>query len=134
MENFYIDTEFYSDIESYLSNNGIEDDDVINLEDDWSIKVQLSELKPMFQYKVDQITDDILRATDRWEENFPEDSDTVFKELEFAIKQSIDLEKLNSLIPKLYYPSGIFDELTKKDLLDYVYYTPPTEPNKEERK
>lgn len=133
MENFFIDTEFYSDIESFLSDMDMEDIDVVNLEDDWKIKVELSELKPMFQYKIEQITDDIIRATDRWEENFPEDSDNVFKQLEFAIKQSIDLEKLNSLIPKLYYPSGIFVELTKKDLLDYVSYTPPTEPKNEEK-
>jgi len=128
MENFFIETDFYPDIESYLSDIEMEDIDIINLKDDWKVKIELTKLGPIFQYKIDHLVSDIINGTDRWDDRFPEDSDTIFKELEFAVKQSIDLDKLNSLIPKLYYPSGEFYELTKKDLLYFIAYTPPTEP------
>lgn len=36
-----------------------------------------------------------------------------------AIDECFDVEKFNSLVPKLYYPSG-FATITKQDLLDFL--------------
>lgn len=92
-----------------------------NLDDDWSVDCEETTLEPIFvltkEKLVDAINDHIYN---HFEDRFPEDSDSTDKEISEAIKQSIDIEKLNSLLPKLYYPNGKKFTITKADLLEEV--------------
>lgn len=51
------------------------------------------------------------------EDRLSEDDDEQVKVIK-ALKEAIDFEKLNSLLPKLYYPNCTYDIITKQDLLD----------------
>jgi hypothetical protein len=118
MEPFFIEENFYSKVEDYLIDHELEKDDVDKLPDDWEIKVNDAELQPIFVLKEDWVIDQIVENTDHFEERFPEDSDKIFEDIKKAIKQSLDINKLNELLPKLWYPNGKEVSLTKQDLLD----------------
>ena len=114
MENFFIEDELYSNLEDLIDILCI--DEVEELEDDWNIKVELSDFEPMFELDIEFIVNAI---TDKFEDRFPEDSDNAFKKIEEAIIGSVDLEKLNKMIPSLYYPNCDYRIITKQDLLDF---------------
>jgi len=117
MENFFIDENFYSEVEDYLIDLELEKEDVEKLPDDYQVKVNEAELQPIFVLKEQWIVDAICEQTDHFEERFPEESDKVFEQIKTAIRKSIDVNKLNELLPKLYYPNGKKGILTKQDLL-----------------
>ena len=56
------------------------------------------------------------------EDRFPEEDygEKLYNQIKTALKAGIDIEKINALMPELYYPSGEFGVLTKQDLLDAV--------------
>jgi len=116
MENFFIEDEFFSTLDDLIDYIGL---DVEELDDNWTTKVKLSELEPMFQFNEKFIVDAIINNTDLFEDRFPEDSDNAFKKIEEAIIGSVDLEKLNKMIPSLYYPNCDYRIITKQDLLDF---------------
>ena len=117
MENFFYEDGFYPDLDFLIVD--IVDDEVEDLPDDWSITVIQGELEPMFQLKEEHVIDAIFNVgADRFEERWPEDPERQDEEFRAAIKSSIDMDKLNSLVPKLYYPSDQTFTITKQDLLD----------------
>ena len=113
MENFFIEDEFFSTLDDLIDYIGL---DVEELDDNWTTKVKLSELEPMFELDIEFIVNAI---NDNFEDRFPEDSDNAFKKIEEAIIGSVDLEKLNKMIPSLYYPNCDYRIITKQDLLDF---------------
>lgn len=117
MNPFFIEDQFYSSIEDYLIDHELEKEDVEKLPDDFKLEVMDTSL-PIFVLKEHFVVDAIVQCTDSFEERFPEDSDKVFVDIKEAIKQSIDMEKLNSLLPKLWYPIDKTVTITKEDLLD----------------
>lgn len=118
MEPFFIDENYYMEVEDYLIDHELEREDVEKLPDDFQVKINEAELQPIFVLKEDWLIDAILDHTDSFDERFPEDSDKVFEDIKKAIRQSIDVNKLNQLLPKLWYPNGKHSVLTKQDLLD----------------
>lgn len=123
MENFFEDDKFHSDLESLMSDHDLnEDEDIKDLDDDWHIDCEGSSLEKIFVLTEDSIVNSILGHIDRWEDRFPAEdyddrtSDSIHK----AIRQGIDIVKMNSLIPELYYPNGKKFKITKKDLLEYI--------------
>ena len=66
---------------------------------------------------MDEIIECLLINND-FDDNLSQESEISFNQAEEAVKASVDLEKLNSLLPKLYYANGIKAYLTKQDLLD----------------
>lgn len=122
MENFFVDDKFHSDLESLMSDMGINDDDDIKaLEEDWSVDCEESTLEKMFQVDEKFIVDSIVCQTDKWEDRFPDpdNDEREFAQIKKAIRESVDIEKMNSLLPELYYPNGKKFKITKKDLLEY---------------
>lgn len=112
---FFIDDEFYSDIERYIRQTFNDSEDEINaLDDNWVVEAELGELQPMFSLDADSLSE-ILASN--FEDRTSEDGEE-FDDLESVLKECIDFEKLNSKIPKLYYASGKMERLTKQDLLD----------------
>lgn len=74
MENFFIDDKFYSDLSDLMEDMDIEEENISELPDDWSEKIQLSKLEKMFVLKKSFVVDAINQQTDRWEDRYPEDA------------------------------------------------------------
>jgi len=92
----------------------IDKDNVNKFADDFCVKVELSTLEPIFKVDADSICQLLADAN---EDRLSEDEfegENVLK----ALKESIDFEKLNNLLPKKYYPNGQFAYVTKADLID----------------
>jgi len=120
MENFFYNENFCSDIESLMSDLDLDEDEIQDLEDDWHVTCEETTLEKIFVIKKDFAVNAIMNQTETWEDRFPEECDDLFKRIESAIEQSIDIEKMNNLLPELYYPNGKMFKITKKDLLDYI--------------
>jgi hypothetical protein len=117
-ENFFVEDEFYNDIEDYLIARDLEMEDIEKLPDDYKVEIMLSKLEPIFQLKRDWVIGVVVGATDTFDDRFPEENEHIFKQIENAVNLSIDIDKLNSLLPSLYYPGGEDSFLTKQDLID----------------
>lgn len=119
MENFFYDEYFCSDIGELMVNLHLEDEDIAELPDDWSVSCEESKFEKIFALSKQFVTNAVLDSTDKWEERFPEDSDSIFKQIEKAINEAIDIDKLNAGLPELYYPIGKKFTVTKADLIEY---------------
>ena len=121
MENFFWNEYFCSDIEDFLRHADLEEDeDIKALPSDacWTVEMTTLELVIKIDDRdFNRIVGDIV---DGKIERLPEDCDDVCASIEKAFKESIDLVKLNELMPKLYYPNGTKEKITKQDLLDYI--------------
>jgi 5'-deoxynucleotidase YfbR-like HD superfamily hydrolase len=116
MKNFFVEENFYSD---YLER--FKEDEIKSLPDDWTERIELSDLEPIFQVDADNLCQLLADANeDRLTENDGEE-----EEIKKALKESIDFEKLKELLPKYYYPNGTFKTITKQDLLDIATNTMP---------
>lgn len=116
-EPFCIDDRFFTGIEDYIDYFELELDD---LDDDWFEECQSTTKRPMFNVSENDLKQMFVDWTDKHEDEFPEESDRIFKELEAAIIESVDLDKLNSLIPELYYPNQNKFKITKQDIIEYL--------------
>ena len=117
MENFFNNERFCTDIDSLCSDLDLDDESINELPDDWEIEVEMTTLEKMFVIKKEFAVDAIVRQTDKWEDRFPEESDDLFKQIEKAIGDALDIEKLNIGLPSLYYPNGIKAKIKKADLI-----------------
>jgi hypothetical protein len=113
IENFVVNDNFYSTISDYieLQEDGV---DIIDLPNDWSIEVELTELEKVFYFDEYGILD-LMERDDT--SRLGDDNDEVRDEIRELIKKSFDFEKFNSNVPKLYYTNGKKLIITKKDLL-----------------
>jgi hypothetical protein len=118
-ENFYYEDVFCSDISELMWQLDLDEEHIEWLPDDWKVEVMGASLEKMFTLTKEFIVGKIMRATDRWEERFPEDSDRVDKKIQTAIETGIDTEKINELIPSLYYPNDTEYTITKADLIEW---------------
>lgn len=116
MYNFFVDDKFYSEIEDYLIDAEIDEDNIGEVSDQWEQEIFLSKKEKLVDMNKDFVADAICNATERFDDRFPEDSDSIFEEIKNAVIRSVDFEKLNDLIPSLYYATGEKSKLTKKDL------------------
>ncbi len=114
MENFFNGERFCTDLGDLMDDLDIGED--VNLPDDWTHKVEEAELQPMFQLDSEGLSDLLYNNND---ERYDEDA-TQFDDVTKALKQSVDFDKLNSMIPKLWYPNGKFITVTKMDIVEYV--------------
>lgn len=119
MENFFYNDQFCSDLSDLMDIFDIDEDNLNELAEDWSVKVEESALEKIFVLKKQFVVGAIIQQTDTWQERFPEESDRVFKEIEDAIERSIDIEKMNELLPSLYYPNGDKFTITKINLVEW---------------
>ncbi len=116
----FVDT-FCEDLSNLMDELNITDEKQINdLEDDWTRKVELTTLEPMFVLTADDLADQLNNThDDRYSEDAPEHDKIIA-----ALNACVDFEKLNSMIPKLCYPSNEFLLVTKNDLIEYCKKTP----------
>lgn len=112
MENFFIDENFYSDLSELIEHTS-DEEDLSDIDDDWSVVCNESKLEKV----VTLSTDWIIRYIG--EERFEEDGDTHEKVYDL-LERRIDYEAINSRMPELYYPTRVKFTITKQDLLDYI--------------
>ena len=114
MENFFYSDKFYSDLGELMDDLDLyEDEDVSKLPDDYSLDCKYSELEPIVTLSADWIGERID------EERFTEDGDEIEK-IEKILSANIDFEKVNSLMPKLYYESIEKFKITKADMVEWI--------------
>lgn len=119
MENFFYCDNFYSDISDLMDELEIDEDNVNDLPGDWEVEVEDTTKEKIFVFEKQSVSDAIIETTDRWEERFPEESESTFKQIESAIKAGIDIDKINELLPSLYYANGEMSIITKDDLIGW---------------
>ena len=115
MENFFEDGEFYTDLEDFIYKvfDG-EEEQVRELEEDAVFECKGSKLEPIIDFSTQWITERI--DDDRFSEN---NVDSEIDEIEKVLNGNIDFEKINALIPKLYFVDRRNKlTITKQDLLD----------------
>jgi len=113
--NFFYEDKFCSDLSDLMDELDIGEEQLQHLPDGWSVKVELSKDEPMFQLKATDLEEMLYdKHQDRYTEDTP-DGPIIVK----ALNECVDFEKLNSMIPSLYYPSSNFVTITKQDLIDY---------------
>lgn len=118
-ENFFYKGEFYSDIDEFLEYCGIDVESISETHDDYSFEFIKGKEEKIFALTQEFVVNAIFEQTDKFEDRFPEDSDRVFKQIEDAIKESVDIIKLNDLLPSLYYPTKEKFTVTKQDLIKH---------------
>lgn len=123
MNPFFVDENYYYSIEDYMHDVELEEKEQVDtLADNWEQEIELAELEKIItidESSVDDMIEHLVEyLIDRNVERFPEDSDTTEEKIKKAVKASIDIKKLNELMPELWYPNDKTDKLTKQDLLD----------------
>ncbi len=119
MENFFYDDKFCSDLSDLMDVFDIDEENVNELEDDWSATCEETSLEKIFVVKKEFAVNAIVSQTETWEERFPEEADDLFKQIEKAVTDAIDIDKLNEGLPSLYYPNGKKFKITKLDLIEW---------------
>lgn len=119
IENFFYNDTFYPELDYLMQDFEIDENELPDLPDDWEIEVEETSKEKIFVLTKEFIVDHILTATDNWEDRFPEDDDNTFKQIEKAIIAGIDIDKINDLLPSLYYVNGKKYIITKNDLINW---------------
>jgi DNA replication initiation complex subunit (GINS family) len=123
MENFFIDEDFYTDIEDYLAYLEFEQENVEALPDNFEQETELSTLEPVCEIDADWLFETIIeQIIDNHEDRISADDgalEKVEEKIKVALQASINIDKINEWMPKYYYPNGTKGKITKQDLLDY---------------
>lgn len=118
MEHFFIEDEFYGDLDDYI--NGFEEGEIEELPDDWSIRVQESKSEKCFMLSMNRIVDTIMDDVfDSFDDRMPIENEYEINEIRNAIISGIDVQTINDSLPSYYYPAG-YATITKQDLLDFL--------------
>lgn len=113
MENFFHGDKFHTDLGSLIDDIS-ETEDLSDLPEDWETDCTESNYESVFVLDPHDIYNAFAEDRDG------EDMDS-HDEIISILKQHIDFEKINSLIPKMYYEKPRQKIIiTKKDLLDYI--------------
>ena len=72
------------------------------------------DLEPIGVLSVDLLTELLM---DKWEDRQSEDG-LEYDKIEKVIKENIDFDKINELLPKLYYPNGKEITFTYEQLME----------------
>lgn len=114
MENFFYNNDFYRDLESFIQEAFEDEDEIQELEDDKEFLCKGSFLEPIITISAEWITNRI--DDDRFSES---NSDDECEKTTKILDDNIDYDKINALLPKLYY-ENYRDRftITKQDLID----------------
>lgn len=116
---YYYNENFYHDLEQLIDDLDFEK--VEELADDFSITYIECDEEKLCTLSADLLAE-LIR--DSHDERFSEDdSDGEFDKIVKILSENIDFEKINSEIPKLWYPSKRKFQLTKADIV--TFYSEP---------
>lgn len=113
-ETYYYNDNFYFDFESLSEELFETEEEIRALPDEYELKVNLCELKPIIEFTAEKIAEHTVD-----EERYSEqDGDREAQRIIDALRESVDFVKLNSLIPKLWFPSRRFITFKKQDFIN----------------
>lgn len=116
MKNFFVEENFYTDLDDLCHYLSIDIESINHLSEDWQLKVELSNLEPIFDVTPESLCQLLADAN---EERLSEDYDEEEKVLK-ALKECIDFDKLKEKLPNLYYPNNTFQTITKADIVNFL--------------
>lgn len=111
MKHFFYEDKFYHDLGDLIDEWG--EDEVKNFPDDWSITVEEATEEPILTLSTEWIIERI--DDERWTEDGDE-----WHKVHKVLVDNIDFQKINTLMPKLWYETRKKVTITKADLLDYM--------------
>jgi hypothetical protein len=116
MENFFYNDNFYSDMESFIHENFDDESEITELDDDKLFLCKGSKLEPILKLSAEWIAERI--DDERFSEN---NNENEVEKIMKVLSGNIDFDKINALLPKLYY-ENYKDKftITKQDLLDQI--------------
>jgi len=127
LKNFFVDSDFYETVADFTNYLDLPDSEFAKneLEDEISYQAFTSTKEPILNYTKDRlfkhIGQEIIGALyDRNEDRYPEEPEDVEKKILKAFKESFDIEKFNSLLPKMFYPNGKKVNITKANIVEYL--------------
>ena len=110
---YYYKEIFYNEISEI-----IEDWDFDQVGESFTLKVENCTLEPIIKLTAELIADSL---ENHLEERHSEDcAEIELKRIITAMKHNIDFEKLNSDMPKLWYPNNTFSTFSKAELLYFL--------------
>ena len=115
MENFFYNDKMYDGLEELIESLDIEDYEIEALPDNWSITCYHMEEQKMFKLSLEEIMDNLD------DERFSHDH--CYKEWDDIyeiIADNMDIEKINELMPSLWYPLAVSFKIKKSDLAEYI--------------
>jgi hypothetical protein len=104
-DNYY---EELSDLVSDIDTDVMKEGDTIEVED--------CDLEPIGQLNAESLTEWIM---DQWEDRQSEDG-LEYEKVEKVLTENIDLDKINALLPKLWYPNGKQIVFTYEQIMNEV--------------
>ena len=113
MENFFYFQNFYSDLSDLCNFMEWDKEELESFEDDFKIEINTSRLEPIIDLSASWIIEHID------DERFTEEGNEVGK-LVVVLNENIDFEKVNSLMPKIYYETRNKITVTKDELLKWL--------------
>jgi len=105
----YYNENFYHELSDLVA-----DIDLDMLKAGDTITVEDCDLEPIGVLSVDLLTELLM---DKWEDRQSEDG-LEYDKIEKVIKENIDFDKINELLPKLYYPNGKEITFTYEQLME----------------
>jgi hypothetical protein len=107
---FYNDR-YYDELRDIIEDLELDELEIHELPEDYTLVAYETNLETIENIDADLIA----RGID--EDRFPEDNDRTYAQILKILNDNIDFEKINSLLPKLYYESGRKIIFTKADLI-----------------
>jgi hypothetical protein len=115
MENFFYNDIFYSELSECCDYNNWDKEEIESYPDDFKLEVECSELNSIVEIDAEWITERI--DEERFSENRCDDEVSKIMKI---LNENMDFEKINALIPKLYYGNRKKHYFSKSDLLEAV--------------
>ncbi len=124
---FFIEDEFHEDIDSLVHSMGLDEEDFFDLDPDWEVQAFEASLEKIFVLEkedlvsaISQIIEQEYSDSERYPDYECSDFDYTQKAIKNAITQSIDIDKLNNLLPELWYSTDKKIVIKKADLAEHI--------------
>lgn len=113
---YCIDDRYFDDIDDVIRHiTEIEDKDIEDFSDDYTLEVECCDLEPIFQLNSENLYELLLNTF----EERSSDSGDEWDKVEDILKKHIDFEALNNDIPKLWFPNGKTETYSKNQLIEF---------------
>ena len=111
---------YYDELINLIEDLYPNETDITELDDDFSILVEDCSLRKIFVAD-EKLARRIGSDVSEWKDDLlPEEADDTIDQIIKAVVASIDLDKMNALLPELWYPNGDKYEVTKQEMLEEI--------------
>ena len=111
----FFNDRYYDELHDIILELELDAYDILQLPEDYTLVAYETDLETIQELNAKLILD----AID--EDRFPENADSTCREILKILNDNIDFEKINSLLPKLYYESSRKIIITKADLIAEIH-------------